>query len=323
MSCLIQNLRELVTNDLPDAPYGTEGGTPSVLIGGIVGGRTPSRYAESPKLWQTYARLTGAPLYFAALDVPRAEHLPSLLDLFAGEPLFVDLTITDPYKHSMYGVLNRSSLTWTAESSVRDLASVNHLVKAPDSLHDTGQPPAVRALNTDGRGMADALRERTTLPGAHVLLIGAGGAARSIAYELLHAGASVHIANMYDEETQRLVRLFQKTVPNAAIKWSDFSEVESAGAEADIIVNTVPAGCPITELARISDSHRPVIAEAPYGNKAALFEFANTRGLVYVGGRAMLFGQFLSAVELLRPRLCEASKHSQAVAIMRKSCIGG
>ncbi|MBX3184688.1 MAG: shikimate dehydrogenase [Polyangiaceae bacterium] len=49
--------------------------------------------------------------------------------------------------------------------------------------------------NTDAYGAVTALAERTTLSGARVLLLGAGGAARAVAFGVVEAGSRLTIAN--------------------------------------------------------------------------------------------------------------------------------
>lgn len=59
--------------------------------------------------------------------------------------------------------------------------------------------------NTDASGAVAALREQVTLPGRRVLLLGAGGAARAVAYGLCEARALVHVANRDSSKAQELV----------------------------------------------------------------------------------------------------------------------
>lgn len=316
MNSTIESLQELVTNRLPAVNNDT-------LFGAIVGGRHPSRYAVSPRLWNTYAELTGAPLRFLSLDMGEAERLPQLFEVFVAERRFIDLTVTDPYKQAAYRVLEDSAASWDAEPVVRRLQSINHLIKPPPA----GDPPegddsrrsqGLWAMNTDGRGMVEALASAVSLENTRVLLIGAGGAALSIGYELLRARATLHVANAFEEETERTVHLLRRIFPEGRLRFSDFSAIPSVAARAGIIINTVPTGCPVEQLAGIASSHRPVIAEATYGEKAALAEFASERGLVYVGGRTMLFGQFACAVDNLQPILCSRATHTAAIEEMRK-----
>ncbi|MCC6555640.1 MAG: shikimate dehydrogenase [Polyangiaceae bacterium] len=58
--------------------------------------------------------------------------------------------------------------------------------------------------NTDWIGAVRALEEARGLAGARVLLLGAGGAARAVAFGLVERGATVRIANRDREKAERL-----------------------------------------------------------------------------------------------------------------------
>ncbi|MBM3198720.1 MAG: hypothetical protein FJZ58_05645 [Chlamydiae bacterium] len=62
--------------------------------------------------------------------------------------------------------------------------------------------------NTDGAGALDALAKYTVIAGQHIVILGAGGTARAIAYESIKRGASVFIANRTKEKAQELASLF-------------------------------------------------------------------------------------------------------------------
>ncbi len=316
-------LQELVTNEISSVSGSVSTPEGETFLAAIVGGRQPSRYAGSVHLWNTYARQAGVSLVFVPLDVPQPDGLPQLIRIFGSDPHFVDLTVTDPYKQAAFAGLYEAGVPWSAEPSAHHLRLCNHLIKPASSAHHdeiVRIQPGIKALNTDGRGMVRAISEKLPLAEARALLIGAGGAGASIAQAFLSADTKVHIANAYENETRRTMQLLRRMFPNAdqTLTSSDFSAVAAVAAEADVIVNTVPAGCPVRELERIPRGSRPLIAEAPYGERAALQDFASERGLVYVDGGRMLLGQFLCAIELLQPMLCSRTAHERALAAVRR-----
>ena len=67
----------------------------------------------------------------------------------------------------------------------------------------------------------------------------------------------------------------------------------------DVLINTVSKGCPIgaSQVARLPAA--AVLAETKYGAKAELDKLAV--GRTYVDGRAMLYGQFVEAAEIVHP----------------------
>jgi shikimate dehydrogenase len=88
--------------------------------------------------------------------------------------------------------------------------------------------------NTDWVGAIRALEEVRPLGGARVLLLGAGGAARAIAFGLQERGARTTIAN---RDLDRAERLASSTGASAA----PFVEAGAAGRY-DVVVNATSAG---------------------------------------------------------------------------------
>jgi shikimate dehydrogenase len=88
--------------------------------------------------------------------------------------------------------------------------------------------------NTDWIGAVRAIEERRSLGGARVLLIGAGGAARAIAYGLKEQRAEVWIAN-------RDVTKAAALASDVGVSSLDLSALGRAG-EYDVVINATSAG---------------------------------------------------------------------------------
>ena len=106
------------------------------------------------------------------------------------------------------------------------------------------QPTGITGHMTDGRGVVEALRSHIDPVGAHVLIIGAGAAARATALELsLARAAEIIICDRTPERATSLVDALNTlaAAPASAIPW------EAAIAIPDrvgIVVTAVPAGGP-------------------------------------------------------------------------------
>ena len=227
----------------------------------------------------------------------------------AAEPRFCELTITDPYKMDAYRALQNLSGVGVDEEVIA-LESFNHLIRTRSS--------GMRAMNTDGKGMVRSIAAHRGLAGHKALIIGAGGAARSIGYELLKAGCRLHIGNAFDAEREECVERLYASFPEGDIESSDFSRLATAALEAQILVNTVSEGCPKEILLAPLEKRRPLVAETLYAGKEQFREFAAEHGLPYVGGREMLFGQFEIAVEELALTSPASKKHRLAMTNLQK-----
>lgn len=101
--------------------------------------------------------------------------------------------------------------------------------------------------NTDCEGAVNAVKTITDVQGLQVALIGAGGAARAIAFGMKTQGARVTIVNRTVEKGEKLAREMDARFRPLR----DFN-----GKDADVIINTTPVGmapdidrCPVPEAA--------------------------------------------------------------------------
>jgi shikimate dehydrogenase len=132
-------------------------------------------------------------------DIDPAD-LPRALPLFHARG-FHGLNLTVPHKVIAVPLLKE------IDPAAQPVGAANTLVRRADGW---------RGCNTDGYGLAAALRETLgrDLRGAHVLLLGAGGAARGAAVQCLQDGcASLTIAN---RTAQNLEDLLHELTPLAS-----------------------------------------------------------------------------------------------------------
>jgi shikimate dehydrogenase len=146
---------------------------------------------------------------------------------------------------------------------------------------------------TDGQGALKALQEKTEVAGRKVLLIGAGGAARAIAFSVQRAGGQLTVLNRAEE-----IDMAKSLATDLGCPWGDFSSLESSVLQADILIQTTPVGMANTPLA--SRSLVPVgllrqgmtvmdIVTNP--RKTQLLQDAEGQGCQVVYGERMLLWQ--------------------------------
>ncbi|MFA6506796.1 MAG: hypothetical protein WCT14_11880 [Treponemataceae bacterium] len=284
-------------------------------ISGILGGERPSRYSESPVLWNALFKRLGLDAVFLAFDLPRVQDLPNFLRTFMDEPGALDLTITNPYKAPAWDTLSRLTLPTglKLEVSVRveALGCLNHLIV------DRGGGRLI-AENTDGIGMCRALEDvlgspkagastlggKSPLAGRRILLAGSGGAAASIGWELVRMGARLTIVNIVEADA-RLLAARLAPYAESPIEVGGWDLIPAAARESEIIVSAISAGTPLDAegIARLPSE--TVFADARYGAAAEFAQAAAEAGRLSSGrvvdGRAMLFGQFAAAVTIACP----------------------
>ena len=104
-------------------------------------------------------------------------------------------------------------------------------IKAVNTIHN--KQGRLVGYNTDWRGALEALEEEVELKGKRVLLLGAGGAARAIAFGLKEKGSRVIISNRSADKGNELAKdLGYVCQPLLSLE----------GAEFDVIVNATSVG---------------------------------------------------------------------------------
>jgi shikimate dehydrogenase len=149
----------------------------------------PARHSLSPRMHRAAFRALGIDATYEAIEVPPARLGPEL-DRLAAEG-FEGLNLTTPLKER--AVTHVSRLTPEAER----VAAVNTLRLDPDGW--TGHA-------TDGLGFEGWVRDgEIRVGGSRVLLMGAGGAARSIAPNLVALGpAAVDVVSRSGDHAREL-----------------------------------------------------------------------------------------------------------------------
>jgi len=99
------------------------------------------------------------------------------------------VSVTIPLKEKILPFLDQ------LEISTKEIGATNTLSFKNESIH---------AINTDGFGTLNAIEKRMTVKGKTVVLLGAGGAARSIAFEAKSRGAKLFILNRTLDRARQL-----------------------------------------------------------------------------------------------------------------------
>lgn len=139
-----------------------------------------------------------------------------------------------------------------ALSFLDEVAPEAQAIGAVNTVHNDGG--RLVGYNTDGEGFLRPLLNRGFDPsGKAAVVLGAGGAARSVAHRLAREGASIILANRTAERAARLADEVNRSCGRAAVTWVDLEDeagLTGTLAEADLVVNATSVGMsPNTEAA--------------------------------------------------------------------------
>jgi len=139
------------------------------------------------------------------------------------------INVTMPHKSAIINYLDE------VDQTVKLVGAVNTL------LNDNGK---LIGFNTDGIGALRALKENQTDPeGKRILLLGAGGAARAIAFQLAQVAGELRILNRNGEKARQLANLLRKEL-SRNIVGDQLSPmlIEKWLKDTDILVNCTSVG---------------------------------------------------------------------------------
>lgn len=124
--------------------------------------------------------------------------------------------------------------------------------------------------NTDGIGALNAVEQVVPVKGKKIVLLGAGGSAKAIAYEACQRGALVTIVNRHKERAEELAHQYG----GQALGLDEMGACAKTGY--DILINSTPIEMPISEEDIIAGSLVMDIKVNPNGSP--LLELATTKG---------------------------------------------
>ena len=146
---------------------------------------------------------------------------------------FGGLNLTIPLKEKALGIVEPDTMA-------QAIGAVNTIEFSDETIAGIAGITGIVGHNTDGIGAVKALAASgVDIPDSRILILGAGGAARAVAYQLAKDGARVTIANRTLGRAQDLAGNV-RSVGNA--NGTGLEELPELTANADIIINTTSVG---------------------------------------------------------------------------------
>jgi len=206
---------------------------------------------------------------------------------------YLGLNVTIPYKQKVIKYLDEISKEAYACQAV-------NVIKIEDGK--------LIGHNTDGKGFLISLQEEgVNLIGGQAVIIGAGGAARPIAYELAHAGMKkIDLLDIDYVKAEEVAQMVGEKSDCRAEAWEMSQELfNHLSRNATILVNCSPLGmAPYPDNAPVSDMHEAassaVVCDIIYNPiKTRFLEMAENRGLKTISGLSMFIHQAALTLEII------------------------
>lgn len=247
----------------------------------------PVEHSLSPVMHNAAFKELGLNLVYLAFTVSRKELKNALLG--AKSLGLKGLNVTMPHKNEVMNYLDELDLT------AKSIGAVNTV------LNNEGK---MVGYNTDGKGAIIALHENgVCLERTKLVVLGAGGAAKAIAYQAAKDVKELVILNRSPSKAKKLVESFPKNL-GAKVKSGSlsFEVLEQELATADILVNAtclgmhpncdspVPSGLLRSDLCVMDIIYNPM--------ETKLLKAAKAVGAQVISGVEMLIYQGAVAFEI-------------------------
>jgi len=255
-------------------------------ICGIIG--DPIEHTISPTMQNAAFRQMGLDYVFIPFKVKKEDLREAIEGIKALN--IRGLNVTIPHKVAVMPFLDE------VDPLAENIGAVNTIVNNEGLL---------KGYNTDASGFLQSLLAENIQPaGKNVVILGAGGASRAIAFILADKGANLTILNRHSEAAKALAgwitRLFRREVIAGDL---EKESLRVALKEADLLVNTTSVGMsPDTEdtlaPSRLIKSTLSVVDIIYNPLKTRLLIDAEKKGAKVIGGVEMLVQQGAAAFEL-------------------------
>jgi len=245
----------------------------------------PIKHTLSPLFQNAAFQALKMNTFYLALEVAPEELQGAVKAIRSLKFLGANLTI--PHKEKVIPFLDEVS------SLAKKCGSVNTIINHNGKL---------RGETTDGPGFIRSLKEETgiTPKGKRVFLVGAGGAARAVAFALAEAKADIYLTNRTDEKGKKLVSDLKNYYLQNTVTYIPFSERADAlrREKIDILINATSVGLKTEEKSPLTlpsplrgEDNKLIVCDLIYNRKTLLLQSAQKLGLRTIDGLGMLIHQ--------------------------------
>ena len=244
----------------------------------------PITHSLSPVMHTAALRALKLDAVYGAFDAPPRFVAPILHALILSG--VEGLNVTVPLKQAVLPLLDR------LDPTARAMHAVNTIVVRHGRT--TG-------YNTDGVGFVRGLEELGWKRGpTHAIILGAGGAARAVAWELAHIpGSQVVIANRHPGRASALAAWIRRQHPRSTVQAASLQHLSLAGAE--VLVNATTVGMRASDRLLVDPAQLRrslMVYDLVYTRQTPLVQAARRRGCVAANGLSMLLYQGAESLRL-------------------------
>jgi shikimate dehydrogenase len=246
----------------------------------------PIGHTLSPFIHNAAFRSLKLDLVYVPFHVRRSELAAAIEGLRSLEVLGINVTM--PHKSQVLRFLDK------IEDTAKKIGAVNTIVTKNARL---------RGYNTDGKAAITVLSRLESLSGRKALILGAGGAARAIAYQLSKTADNIVILNRTRSTGTLLASNITEWngIPSRSFDLNR-SNLRKEAKSRDLLINTLPVSV-FPRFANILIEERLVtremlVMDTNYEHESNFLEKARLAGVKAIDGLEMLIEQAASSFRL-------------------------
>ncbi|MDO5850341.1 MAG: shikimate dehydrogenase [Methanobacteriaceae archaeon] len=153
---------------------------------------------------------------------------------------FTGLNVTIPHKIAILDYLDEIDPIANMIGAVNTVKFTN---RTNDNDYDNNGEKIAIGYNTDGYGCVRAIKELTDLKDKNVVITGAGGASRAIAFQIANSDINnLSILNRNHQKAANLAKDLNNNLEDVNINSHELDNLKKELENADILIDTTPLG---------------------------------------------------------------------------------
>lgn len=246
----------------------------------------PIEQSRSPDIHHGFAKQFDLQISYERMLVPRHQFNQHVQAFFA-DPEAVGINVTLPFKEDAYKLVDM------LDESAKHVGAVNTIFRIDDQLV---------GYNTDGLGLVDDLvQQKLLLPGANVLLLGAGGAAKGALHSLITTKTNhIHVVNRTIDKAESIIHMSSDETNHTGLSASCYQSIPTMPF--DLVINATSLSlqgvAPV--LPKFIWDNVEGVYDMVYGSEPTIFmQKAAAKGVAHISdGLGMLVYQAAEAFRI-------------------------
>jgi shikimate dehydrogenase len=243
----------------------------------------PIAHSKSPTIHQAFASQLGFDISYEKLDVNPSSFDEKIHEL--KEDHFVGLNITLPFKNRAFQI----------SDGVSEISRFTQSVNTISFIHNK-----IHGDSTDGQGLIEDLKlNKINLKGINILLLGAGGAAQGVIFDLIKSQPnSIIFHNRTVDRAKKMiddwsVHAKKENTHLALLKAEEINKF-------DLVINATSAGITGNDLPMPINlfSNKTTYYDMTYGSETAFLKEASKVGARTLDGIGMLICQAAASFKI-------------------------